>query len=164
MSSLQIQSPPLPKDQARDILGAFATGVAVVTARDGDTSVGVTVNSLTSVSLNPPSLLVSLDNRLHTLEVIRRTQWFGVNILRRGQGDLATHFAARKEKKFLDVAHHHGMQRVPVLDEQMAHAVCQVSQVLEVHDHTLVIGILVEGQRPSSDPLVYFERRFGGMD
>lgn len=117
----------MSRDQARRIMAAFPTGVAVVTARDSGASVGVTVNSLTSVSLQPPTILVSLENGLHTLAVIRRTGRFGVNLLSRHQSEVATHFAAHKEKKFLDIAHHHPVDEVPVLDDRMAHAVCEVS-------------------------------------
>src|SRR6266508_6417022 len=77
----------------RDVVGAFATGVTVVTTRVGDTFAGMTLNSFTSVSLEPLLVLVSLAHGTRTLEMVHRCDRFAVNVLHRRQRDVALAFA-----------------------------------------------------------------------
>src|SRR6478736_591323 len=77
----------------RDVVGAFATGVTVVTSRVGDTYTGMTLNSFTSVSLDPLMVLVSLAHGTRTLEMVHRCDRFAVNVLHRRQRDVALAFA-----------------------------------------------------------------------
>src|SRR3712207_6418335 len=109
----------------RDTAGAFATGVTVVTAQGEHGPAGLTTNAFTSLSLDPALILVSLDNSSRTLPVVTEAGRFAVNILRRGQEDLAAVFASKRvqAEKFAEVTHSeaHG---VPVLDDALAWIVC----------------------------------------
>jgi flavin reductase (DIM6/NTAB) family NADH-FMN oxidoreductase RutF len=142
----------------RDTVGAFPTGVTIVTARGADGPAGLTTNAFTSVSLDPPLILVCFDNTSRTLPVVREAGRFAVNILRAGQEDLAALFASKAmaAEKFADVTHteDHG---VPVLDDALAWLVCDVHELLPGGDHTIGIGAVTAlGRAPDGDPLVFW--------
>ncbi|MGE0490038.1 MAG: flavin reductase family protein [Vulcanimicrobiota bacterium] len=137
--------PPFTSRDYRDCIGNFATGVAIVTAGEGGTKTGMTVNSLTSVSLEPPLLLFCPKNGSHTLEVIRRTGTFAVNLLTDGQGDLCGRFAGRCEgDRFAGVAHRTGpFTGAPLLDGCLARLECRIHAIHPGGDHSIVIGEVV---------------------
>src|SRR3954468_7906069 len=101
----------------RETMGRFATGVCIVTAFSEHGPAGLTTNAVSSLSLDPPLLLVCFDNASRTLPVVREAGRFAVNVLRVGQEELATRFASKRvaTAKFAAVTHtvDHG---VPVLD------------------------------------------------
>ncbi|MGW1146846.1 flavin reductase family protein [Streptomyces sp. NPDC002454] len=151
----------------RDAMRQWATGVAVVTTRDAGGPRGTTVNSLVSVSLDPPTLLISLKRAGRTEEVIRRTGVFTVNVLTAGQRALAERFARSLPSGgggFAGVAHRpspHGAG--PELVGSAAVLTCRATREVEVADHTLVVAE-VTAVRPLSDgprePLVYVHRHY----
>jgi len=137
-------------------MGHFATGVAVVTARDARGAVGMTTNALTSLSLDPLLLLVCFDNRARTLSVVEGTGRFGVNVLRAGQEDVAGRFASKLplDEKFGDVPHRdaHG---VPILHDAVAWVVCELRDLVPGGDHTIGIGAVVAMDQDEGAPLVW---------
>jgi flavin reductase (DIM6/NTAB) family NADH-FMN oxidoreductase RutF len=140
----------------RDTVGAFPTGVTIVTARGADGPAGLTTNAFTSVSLDPPLILVCFDNTSRTLPVVREAGRFAVNILRAGQEDLAALFASKAmaAEKFADVTHteDHG---VPVLDDALAWLVCDVHELLPGGDHTIGVGAVTAMQASEGEPLLF---------
>ena len=137
----------------RDVLGAFPTGVTVVTAPG---PAGLTTNAFTSVSLDPPLVLVCFENTSRTLAAVKGTQRYGVNILRAGQEDLARVFASKRvgADKFAEVTHTeaHG---VPVLDDALAWLACDVTQLVEAGDHTIGIGRVIALDVTDGEPLLF---------
>jgi flavin reductase (DIM6/NTAB) family NADH-FMN oxidoreductase RutF len=137
----------------RDALGAFPTGVTVVTAPG---PAGLTTNAFTSVSLDPPLVLVCFDNTSRTLTAVRETGRYGVNILRAGQEELARVFASKRvgAEKFAEVTHTeaHG---VPILDGALAWLACDVTQLVEAGDHTIGIGAVVALDTSEGEPLLF---------
>src|SRR4051795_13160353 len=126
----------------RDTIGQFATGVCVVTALGPHGPAGLTTNAVTSLSLDPPLLLVCFDNASRTLPVVREAGRFAVNVLRVGQEELAATFASKDllpAEKFEAVTHtvDHG---VPVLDDALAWLVCDLQALHPGGDHTIGIG------------------------
>ncbi|HVE67674.1 MAG TPA: flavin reductase family protein [Solirubrobacteraceae bacterium] len=150
-------APEADRQRFRAVMGHFATGVAVVTARDARGAVGMTTNALTSLSLDPLLLLVCFDNAARTLGVVRDTGRFGVNVLRLGQERLAGRFASKLplEEKFGDVAHRdeHG---VPVLDGALAWVACDLRELLPGGDHTIGIGEVAALGHDDGRPLVWY--------
>lgn len=149
----------------RDTLGAFPTGVAVVTAAGGRGPAGLTTNAFSSLSLDPPLVLVCFDRGSRTLEVVRETGRFAVNVLRAGQEDLATLFAGKvpHPEKFAAVTHSedHG---VPVLDGALAWLACDVAALHPGGDHEIGVGAVTAlGHDPGGDPLVFHAGRFRGL-
>jgi flavin reductase (DIM6/NTAB) family NADH-FMN oxidoreductase RutF len=142
----------------RQVMGHFATGVAIVTCSGPDGPAGLTTNAVTSVSLDPLLLLVCFDNGSRTLGAVRHARRFAVNVLRAGQEDLARVFASKRvaREKFEAVTHMvaHG---VPVLDGALAWLACDLRELHPGGDHTIGIGAVTHlDADPGGEPLVWF--------
>lgn len=148
-------------DTFRQAMGQFATGVAVVTARDADGPAGLTTNAVSSLSLDPTLLLVCFDNASRTLPVVREARRFAVNILAAGQENLAVNFASKRvaSEKFEAVTHTvaHG---VPVIDGCVAWFACDLVELLPGGDHTIGIGEVTQAHAGGGRPLVFHEGRY----
>jgi flavin reductase (DIM6/NTAB) family NADH-FMN oxidoreductase RutF len=123
----------------RGFMRRWATGVAVVTSSHDGRPAGCTINAFTSVSLNPPLLLISLSNASRTLASIIETGVFGINLLAWPQRHLVAQFAARTQDRFAGVDFRL-IGGAPVIDGAMAAAVCAVTQTIAAADHVLVLG------------------------
>src|SRR5215216_1584785 len=134
------------------IMGAFPTGVAVVTALDADHQPrGLTTNALCSVSAEPPLLLVCVDKNSHTLPALRHSQKFVVNYLSVGRGDLANTFASKDPEKFARISWRPAPQNgMPWLHtDTIAYAECSVQQEIEAGDHMVFLAQVEAGQPPA---------------
>ena len=146
----------------RRIMGSLPVGVTVVTARDADgVPKGLTVSACSSVSLDPPLLLVCIDHRSSSLETIKATGTFAVNILHAEQRALAARFASRCEDKFAGVPCVNGKLNLPLLDGSLAYAECVTFKAIEAGDHTILIGLILHGGARDAVPLTYFRRQYG---
>jgi flavin reductase (DIM6/NTAB) family NADH-FMN oxidoreductase RutF len=156
---------PVEPDRFRAVMGHFATGVAVVTAKGPEGPVGMTANAVCSLSLNPLLLLVCFANGARTLKVVRDTERFGVNVLEAGQERLAHRFASKlpEAEKFAGVPHtvHDG---IPVLQDALAWVGCTLDQLTPGGDHTIGIGAVRAAETGTGgDPLVWFRGGYGGL-
>src|SRR5918997_3789052 len=113
-------------ERYRHVIGHFATGVTVITSHHDGTDHGATASAVTSVSLDPPSLLVCLNRAAVTESAVRESGTFVVNILREDQGELALRFAGRHGDKFAGVGHDRSTAGDPVLGGSLAHIECRV--------------------------------------
>jgi flavin reductase (DIM6/NTAB) family NADH-FMN oxidoreductase RutF len=146
----------------RDTIANFATGVTIVTTAGPDGPAGMTTNAVTSLSLDPMLLLVCFDRGSRTLDVVRASRRFAVNVLRADDRELAAVFASKRiaREKFESVTHTeaHG---VPVLDTALAWIACEVRELLPGGDHVIGIGeVIALGREHEGDPLVYFRGRY----
>lgn len=148
----------------RDALGRFPTGVALVTAAPGGEPAGLIVNSLTSVSLEPPLLSFCPSRSSLTWARMRRTQRFGVNVLARRHEVFARHASQRDADRFAGVDWELGPGGTPLLTDALATLVCETVAEHPAGDHWIVVG-LVENIRisPVDDPLVFFVGAFSGL-
>lgn len=149
----------------RDAMGCFATGVTVVTTVDekGD-PVGLTANSFTSVSLDPPLLLVCIANSASSAPLLREASRFAVNVLQIGQQNASNHFASKIEDRFADAAWTIGETGMPILDTSLVSFECERYSVQEAGDHFLLIGHVRRAQfEPHRDPLLFFRGRYRRM-
>ena len=147
----------------RQVIGHFATGVAIVTCYGPDGPSGLTTNAITSVSLDPLLLLVCFDNGSRTLPAVRAARRFAVNVLRAGQDDLARVFSSKRvaREKFEAVTHldAHG---VPVIDGALAWLACDLVDLHPAGDHTIGIGAITQmDSDPGGEPLVWFRGEYG---
>lgn len=127
--------------QLRDVLGTFVTGVTVVTTCDADgNSHGVTANSFSSVSLDPPLVLWSQALTSKSYPAFRDSEHFAVNILADDQIAISNHFAKSREDKFSGIAHNPGLGGSPVLDGAVAHLECVKVATYPSGDHVVFIG------------------------
>ncbi len=147
----------------RRCVGAFTTGVTVVTATDGNACAGMTVNSFTSVSLRPLLVSVSLAHETRTLELVRQGQRFAISILNSAQRDVALAFAApgRPFPEEHTVAEREGYVHV---QDALAVLFCRVEQLIECGDHDVAIARVEEFQHVPGEPLVFHRGAFGGLD
>jgi 3-hydroxy-9,10-secoandrosta-1,3,5(10)-triene-9,17-dione monooxygenase reductase component len=147
----------------RRTIAHWATGVAIVTAHEDGKDFGLTVNSLTSITLDPPLLLISLGLAADTTPVIRRTGRFGVSILTAGQRPLSERFAKMLDQKtkFDGVAVHRGQTASPLLDGAMATLECTVEREIPIADHVLLVGRVVTAAEGSDAvPLLFFRSHY----
>ena len=145
-------------DRFREVMGQFATGVAIVTCDGPDGPAGLTTNAITSLSLDPLLLLVAFDNGSRTLEAVRRSRRFAVNVLRDDQADLARVFASKRvaREKF-DAVTHMVAHGVPVLDGALAWLACDLRDLRPAGDHTIGIGAVTHMDADAGgEPLVFF--------
>ena len=125
----------------RDAFGCFATGVTIVTSFDAHGNpVGFTANSFTSVSLDPPLLLVCPGRHTRSLPVIRKTGLFGVSVLSAGQRDVADRFASRHEDRFSEGEWVESESGVLLLEGACANFACTLVNDIEAGDHQVLIG------------------------
>jgi flavin reductase (DIM6/NTAB) family NADH-FMN oxidoreductase RutF len=155
-------SVPVPVgDQAfRDALATVAMPVTVVTTIDQGTPHGTTVSAFSSLSVEPPMVLVSLDSTSQLLRLLRRTKRFGVNVLTRDQLRLAQRFATKGDDKFAGVPWSLD-DGLPRLRGATAWTSCSVQRLVRGGDHVVVFGLVVAAAHEPSAPLVYHARQFG---
>jgi flavin reductase (DIM6/NTAB) family NADH-FMN oxidoreductase RutF len=147
----------------RECVGAFATGVTVVTTHSQGQSAGMTLNSFTSVSLSPLLVLVSLAHGTRTLEVVTRSRRFAVNVLHRRQRDVALAFAQRGASfppghTIVDPAGYVAVMHA------LAILRCEVVGIHTAGDHDLVVGEVVDFEGSGGEPLIFHRGAFGGLD
>jgi flavin reductase (DIM6/NTAB) family NADH-FMN oxidoreductase RutF len=147
----------------RDVIGHFATGVTIITARADDRDYGVTVSAVCSLSLEPPMLLACLNKVSRTQTAIHRLRTFAVNILGAGQGDLARRFATDRDDKFDGVPVVYGNLGHPLLVDALAHVECRVTEEASGGTHTVYLATVERAERFGGEPLLYFRGNFGGL-
>lgn len=141
----------------RQTCARFATGITVVTVVDEHGHPhGMTVNSFSSVSLDPPLVLVSIDLRHAILGHFLNSRFFAINILAEHQEHLSRHFSSTRENRFSDVEWHAGETGVPLLEGVLAHLECAVSRTFAAGDHTVLLGEVRFARYSAEQPLVYF--------
>jgi flavin reductase (DIM6/NTAB) family NADH-FMN oxidoreductase RutF len=143
--------------QLREALGAFATGVTIVTTVTGEgRPIGLTANSFTSVSLDPPLVLWSLSKRSANLESFRGASHFAVNVLSFGQQGLCMRFAQRCESdRFDGVALEDSTLGLPVLQDALASFECAKYDEYEAGDHVVFIGRVENYRKGSGEALIF---------
>lgn len=146
----------------RDALGCFATGVTVVTCLRPDGSpAGITVNSFTSVSLDPPLLLVCLHKMAASAEALVNAPNFAVNVLQTGQQPASITFSTRVEDRFGTTPWSCGEAGAPILKDSLGVFECERHAVHDGGDHYILIGQVVKASFDGGlDPLLYFRGRY----
>lgn len=145
----------------RRALGQFATGVTVVTARGEDSHpIGVTVNSFSSVSLNPPLVLWSLARQSASLADFTHATRFAVNVLSSRQHHLSRQFATPLPDKFAGVEYTEGTAGVPLLNGAIAYFICRNVRQYDGGDHVIFLGEVEEYKWTDGEPLVFHSGRY----
>lgn len=149
----------------RDALGAFATGVTIVTAiGDGGEPVGFTANSFTSVSLDPPLLLVCLAHKAFSYRIFCETDSFAVNVLGADQEDIATRFATKGADKFAETDWIPGQMGAPLIAGSLARFDCATHQRVVAGDHDIIMGKVIGFSRHEGEALVYHSGSFRRLE
>jgi flavin reductase (DIM6/NTAB) family NADH-FMN oxidoreductase RutF len=145
----------------RGCVGEFATGVTVVLV-GGERPAGMTLNSFTSVSLDPLLVLVAVDHDSRTWAALRREQRFSVSILQRHQGEVALAFAERGAPFPAELVTTD--RDTLVVRNALATLRCSVTEMIRAGDHDLVVGSIEGFSHPGGEPLIFHRGRFGGLD
>ena len=146
--------------ELRAAMSRFATGVAVVTTFDGEKREGLTVNSFSSLSLDPPLVVWSLRRNSLALATFQRAKGFAVNILCADRRDLSLHFATPHPDKFLGVEHKDGDFGFPVFSDNLALFECRKFQVFEGGDHLMFVGEVLRVKYRDDVPLIFSSGRY----
>ncbi|HKT04848.1 MAG TPA: flavin reductase family protein [Rugosimonospora sp.] len=156
----------LPPAEFRKLMAGWPTGVCVVTSAAGELPVGCTVNTLATVSLEPPTAVVSLAGNSATLGAVREHGLFGVNVISHRDYELGHRFArVAREERFTGVAYTWTLS-VPLLDVAHLRSVYRVEHWLPVSDHVLIVGRLLlalpsaEPPQTQGGPAVRYEREY----
>ena len=148
----------------RRTCGQFVTGITVVTTLDSHGHPhGMTVNSFSSVSLDPPLVLVSIDLKNAILGHFISSSWFAINILAEHQEDLSRRFSRPSENRFIGVDWHAGPSGTPLLDGVLAQLECSVLRTFEAGDHTVLIGQVRRAGSTEGKPLVFFDSAYHNL-
>ena len=147
--------------ELRRALGRFATGVTIVTTctKDGRLE-GLTANSFTSVSLDPPLVLWSLNRSARSLPSFLGARWFAVNVLGSHQSGLSARFAGAVADRFAGLRFATGLGGCPVLEDGIAHFECSVYDRMEAGDHVIFLGRVERMRHRDGEPLLYSSGRY----
>lgn len=146
----------------RQFASCFATGVAVITTCDGaGKPFGLTMNAISSVSLDPPLFLICVDKKSNTLAPILESKAFAINILAKGQETISNTFAGKSEDKFAQVPYHTGSHGMPLIDGTHGAAEFSVHAEYPGGDHVIIVGEVRSVATDAVDPLLYFRSKYG---
>jgi flavin reductase (DIM6/NTAB) family NADH-FMN oxidoreductase RutF len=145
----------------RDALGCFATGVTVVTCLHDGEPTGLTVNSFTSVSLDPPLLLVCIAKSAASAAALTTASHFAINVLQTGQQPASIRFSTRAEDRFGTTAWACGEAGAPILEQSLGVFECERFAVYDGGDHHILVGRVAKASFDAGlDPLLYFRGRY----
>ncbi len=154
-------SPDFDPRELRNALGQFATGVTVITTvAPGGERIGVTANSFTSVSMDPPLVLWCPGRHLRSLPHFERATHFAINVLASDQHELSRRFATPDDDKFAGVPLRTGIAGIPVLEGTLATFECRTVARHEAGDHVIYVGQVERFRHEPASPLVFHGGRY----
>ncbi|EGQ26903.1 flavin reductase [Sporosarcina newyorkensis] len=145
----------------REVIGHFASGVTVITTKHEEVNYGVTASAVSSLSVDPPMLLVCINQATGTCNAISKAKVFGVNILHEDQGDIALQFARPSSNKFEGIEAVEGRLGEPILKDTLAHLECRVVQEVTGGTHSVFLAEVVHANSEERNPLTYYRGKFG---
>jgi flavin reductase (DIM6/NTAB) family NADH-FMN oxidoreductase RutF/DNA-binding GntR family transcriptional regulator len=148
----------------RDVIGRFASGVTVITTRVDDVDFGTTASAVSSLSMEPPMLLICLNRTSQTERSITASGWFAVNILGDRQADVARAFARKAPDKFRDADVVRGPHGLPLISGALAQLVCRVTETATGGTHTVFLAEVTHADAGEGHPLTYYSGRFGRFE
>jgi flavin reductase (DIM6/NTAB) family NADH-FMN oxidoreductase RutF len=154
---------PFDSKLQRWIMGQLATGVTIITTRRNGEICGMTANAVTSLSLDPPLVLVAVDKKAQMHRQLTEARAFAMNILSDQQEALSQRFAARGPKETADLALTTAVTGAPILEDALAFVDCKLVEILPGGDHDIFIGEIVAGDVREGKPLLYYAGKYGGL-
>ncbi len=149
--------------ELRNALGRFATGVTVVTCQGSEGPSGITVNSFSSVSLNPPLVLWNIAKVSNSLQAYLDAEHFAINVLGADQEFLSTHFAMSDHTLWSGIEHTTSATGVPLLPGTLACFECRTHEIHDCGDHHIIIGEIERFHYEDGQPLLFFAGDYGAM-
>ena len=147
--------------ELRNAMGLFATGVTIITTKDASGKpFGLTANAFSSLSLDPPMLLICVDKGVDCYACFDESKVFAVNFLSLTQEELSTRFATKGIEKFEGLSYRVGELGVALLDGALAHFECTVAHAHEGGDHTIYVGEVQRLVTMEGDPLLFYQGKY----
>ena len=148
---------PIAKSELRRVMGHFATGVTVITTREANGApTGFTANAVTSVSLDPPLILICVDKTADSYPAFQESGVFVVNVLAEEQEDVSRRFATKGKGKFDGVGYRLDESGCAVLENSIAHVECRIVQTHDAGDHTIYVAEVESGDARELPPLLFY--------
>ncbi|WP_087974767.1 flavin reductase family protein [Oceanobacillus rekensis] len=148
----------------RNAMGHFASGVTVITTKDEDNFVGLTVNAFSSLSLDPAQILFCIDKGSSSLHAIKKDSPFVVNILQDEQESVCRGFAKKGGDKFFGIDYSLSNEGIPFLKDNLATIHCKVHEIFEGGDHLIVVGNVSDFScNDNKDPLLFYRGKLGSF-
>jgi flavin reductase (DIM6/NTAB) family NADH-FMN oxidoreductase RutF len=160
-----VSSVGIAPEQFKQALAQWASGVTIVTSRDGDRVQGMTVSAFSSVSLEPPLVLVCADKTSITHGLIQRSGVLGVSVLAEDQQALSNRFASKRDEhlRFQGLACAEGATGCPRIPGALVWLDCRVAQAVDAGDHRVYIAEVIEAEVQEGRPLVYFRSSYAEL-
>ena len=148
----------ITKDEFRAALGNFASGVTVVTTKDANDNLhGLTVSAFSSVSMNPPLILICIQKSTPSHYAFEESKVFVVNILSDSQKEISNQFAFKHEDKFAGINYNLSENGLPVLEDCLVNLECSLKHSYDGGDHTIFVGHIENAIINEGNPLVYWK-------
>jgi len=155
---------PVTKDEFRKALSQFASGVTVVTAKCEDGQVrGITVSAFSSLSLEPPLVLICIDKDASLHDHLNEGGHFAVNVLAENQENISHRFASRIPDRFDGLACKEGIAGTPLIDGSLTSIECRILHAYPGGDHTIFVGEVVRATVTEGRPLVYCQGNYARL-
>ncbi len=152
---------PISPGKLREVMGYFATGVTVVTTRDLEGNPqGMTANAVTSLSLEPPLVLICVDKSAGVHQHLEEGRYFALNILREEQKDISRRFALARIDRFEGINYRFGKTGVPILEDILAFLECRVTGAYPGGDHTIFLGEVEVAGILEGSPLIFYRGEY----
>jgi flavin reductase (DIM6/NTAB) family NADH-FMN oxidoreductase RutF len=159
-----MSQPMIDSETFRRLLSRFASGIAIITSRDGERDVGMTVSAFCSVSLSPPLVLVCVDHSASMHDLLLEHPKLGISIMACDHEAECRRFADKNEtQRFEGASFTRGESGVPLLDDAMACLECQLVHHCEAGDHTIFIAQVEHGAMREGQPLLYYRGQFAQL-
>jgi 3-hydroxy-9,10-secoandrosta-1,3,5(10)-triene-9,17-dione monooxygenase reductase component len=153
----------MDKSDFRKAMSAFATGVAIVTTKYEGELQGMTINSMTSVSLQPCQLLFCANHGSTTAQAIKARGLFAINIMAQHQMQIAQTFARYHPTRFETCAYSLHDFDLPIFDQALAAMICSCAQIITSGDHDIFIGNVLSCITHPGEPLLYYASRYASL-
>ncbi|HYW49217.1 MAG TPA: flavin reductase family protein [Gemmatimonadaceae bacterium] len=155
---------PIDKDLFRAVLGRFASGVTIVTTTDAEgRDQGMTVSAFSSLSLDPPLVLVCIAHNASVWPAFEAASHFAINILSSTQEALSRRFSSKEGDRFDGVGFTRGATGVALLDDTLAAVECTVTAVVPHGDHSILVGSVEAGTARDLQPLLYYRGGYASL-
>ena len=147
--------------ELRNILGHFITGVTVITTKDADGKpFGLTANAFSSLSLDPPLILICVDKKVDCYACFEQSKVFVVNFLHEEQEHLSKQFATKGIEKFAGLEVRYGRSGAPILEGAIGYIECKLAHIYEGGDHTIYVGEVLHAAASGERPLLFFKGKY----
>lgn len=157
----QLSHTPVTPDEFRHIISHLGSGVSVITVRHNEQDYGITASAVCSVSLDPPMLLVCVNQNTGTQQALMQAKSFNVHILGKHQADLALQFARAHTDKFQNLEYTYGELGNPLLPNVVAQIECRLFKEIGAGTHSIFVGEIYQAQVNDFEPLMYVKGNFG---